>query len=160
MRIVVAAVGRMKDGPERELAARYLERAEQAGRAISLGPFDIREIPESRSRRPEDRKRDEAQAILALLDSSSPLIVLDERGKSPSSTEFSARIGRWRDEGASALQFAIGGADGLDETVRARAAMVLSFGGLTMPHQLVRVLLAEQLYRTTTILSGHPYHRE
>ena len=160
MRIVVAAVGRMKDGPERELAARYAERAVKTGRAIALGPLDIREIAESRARRPEDRKREEADALEALLVPGAPLIALDETGKSIPSSDFAAQLARWRDDGAPAAQFVIGGADGLDADLVKRAALVLGFGRQTWPHQLVRALLCEQIYRAATILSGHPYHRE
>lgn len=160
MRIVIAAVGRLKDGPERELVARYAERAAQTGRGVAVGPIDMREIAESRARRPEDRKREEAAAIRAALDPDAPLILLDETGSSQSSADFAARIGRFRDDGAAAVQFAIGGADGLDPDLRKAAASTLAFGRLTLPHQIVRVLLAEQIYRATTILAGHPYHRE
>lgn len=160
MRIVVAAVGRMKDGPERELAARYAERAAKAGRAIALGPLEIREIAESRARRPEDRKREEAEALEALLVAGAPLVALDETGTSIPSSDFADRLARWRDDGAAAAQFFIGGADGLDGALVKRASLVLGFGRQTWPHQLVRALLCEQIYRAATILSGHPYHRE
>lgn len=160
MRIVIAAVGRLKDGPERQLAARYAERAAQAGRGVALGPLDLREIPESRARRAEDRKREEAEALRALLVPGARLIALDETGKTFSSPEFAARLGRWRDDGAPAVQFVIGGADGLDPGLVKAAALSLAFGRMTWPHQIVRALLAEQVYRAVTILSGHPYHRE
>jgi 23S rRNA (pseudouridine1915-N3)-methyltransferase len=160
MRILVAAIGRLKQGPERDLAARYAERAAQAGRAVALGPLEFREIAESRAKRPEDRKREEGEALRALFDDRSPLVLLEETGTALSSADFAARLGRLRDEGASLLQFAIGGANGLDADLRARAALTMSFGRLTLPHQLVRVLLAEQIYRAATILAGHPYHRE
>jgi 23S rRNA (pseudouridine1915-N3)-methyltransferase len=160
LRVIVAAIGRLKDGPERALVSRYSERTGQAGRAVALGPVEVRELTESRARRPEDRKREEGEALLAVLEPGAPLIALDEGGRSVTSADFAGRLGRWRDEGAPAVQFVIGGADGLSPDLRHRAALVLAFGGLTWPHQIVRVLLAEQVYRAATILAGHPYHRE
>ncbi len=160
MKIVIAAIGRLKDGPERLLAARYAERAAKTGRAMALGPLDIRELPESRAARPADRKREEGAALASLIAPGNPVIVLDETGKSLPSADFAARLGRWRDDGAACVHFLIGGADGLDPALVKRADLVLSFGSQTWPHQIVRVLLAEQIYRAATILSGHPYHRE
>jgi 23S rRNA (pseudouridine1915-N3)-methyltransferase len=160
MKILIAAVGKLKDGPERELVARYAERAAQTGRAVALGPVDIREIPESRAKRPEDRKREESAQLALLLAPAAPILALDETGKTFSSVEFAEKLGRWRDDGAPAVQFVIGGADGLDAELVKRAALVIGFGRMTWPHQIVRVLLAEQIYRAATILAGHPYHRE
>jgi 23S rRNA (pseudouridine1915-N3)-methyltransferase len=160
MRIVIAAVGRLKDGPERELVARYAERAAQTGRALALGPIDMREISESRAKRAEDRKREEAAALTALLVPGAPVVALEEGGKSLSSLEFATTLGRWRDDGAPAAQFLIGGADGLDPALVKNATLVLGFGRMTWPHQIVRALLSEQIYRAATILAGHPYHRE
>jgi 23S rRNA (pseudouridine1915-N3)-methyltransferase len=160
MKLLIAAVGRLKDGPERELAARYAERAAQTGRALALGPVEFREIPESRAKRPEDRKREEATALAPVFAAGAVLVALDETGKTLSSSEFAERLGRWRDDGAPSVQFVIGGADGLDPALVKSAALVLGFGRMTWPHQIVRVLLAEQIYRAATILAGHPYHRE
>jgi 23S rRNA (pseudouridine1915-N3)-methyltransferase len=87
------------------------------------------------------------------------VVALDEHGKSIGSEALSQQIARWRDAGKAAVSFVIGGADGLDPGFIADAELVLSFSPLTWPHQLVRIMLAEQLYRTTTILAGHPYHR-
>jgi 23S rRNA (pseudouridine1915-N3)-methyltransferase len=150
----------MKDGSEDELVARYADRTAQIGRALALGPVDLREVPESRAKRPEDRKREEAAALTELLIPSAPLVALDEDGKTITSIEFSQQLSRWRDDGAATAQFVIGGADGLDPEFRQRAVLTLSFGRMTLPHQLVRALLTEQLYRAATILAGHPYHRE
>jgi 23S rRNA (pseudouridine1915-N3)-methyltransferase len=160
MKFLIAAVGKMKDGSEDELVARYADRTAQIGRALALGPVDIREIPESRAKRPEDRKREEAAALTEILIPSAPLVALDEGGKTITSVEFSQQLARWRDDGAATAQFVIGGADGLDPEFRQRAVLTLSFGRMTLPHQLVRALLAEQIYRAATILAGHPYHRE
>jgi 23S rRNA (pseudouridine1915-N3)-methyltransferase len=159
LRLQVLCVGRLKAGPERELVARYKERIGPSGRTVGLGPVDVREIDEGRDRRPDDRKIDEAQRLTALLPHGSALWVLDEAGGSLTSEEFARSIAKLRDEGRPTLAFAIGGADGLDESLRRRADRTIAFGALTLPHQLVRVLLLEQIYRATTILSGHPYHR-
>lgn len=159
MRIAIFAVGRMKQGPERELVERYLDRAGKSGKALGLSRFDLREWDEARAVRDEDRKAEEARHLIAALPREAALVVLDERGKSPTSPDFAARLGGWRDGGRSDVVFAIGGPDGHGEALRARADWLLSFGAMTWPHQLVRLMLAEQLYRATTILSGHPYHR-
>jgi 23S rRNA (pseudouridine1915-N3)-methyltransferase len=159
MRLLIAAVGRLKAGPERELLARYLERANATGRALSLAPLEVTEISESPAPAAAKRKADEAKALLAAIPQKAKLVVLDERGKAIGSEDFAKRIVRYRDDGAATTAFLIGGADGLDETLRKKADLTLSFGAATFPHQIVRILLAEQLYRAITILSGHPYHR-
>ena len=147
MRVLIAAIGRMKQGPERELVARYLERAVGTGRPLGLTGFDVAETPESRGQTVRDRRTDEARA-------------LDEHGKSIGSEAFAKQIARWRDDGRPAASFLIGGPDGLDPALVKDDDLTLSFSPLTWPHQLVRIMLAEQLYRATTILAGHPYHRE
>ena len=159
MRLILLSVGRMKAGPERELVARYWERLELGARAIGLTGVDLRELDESRARRPEDRKIEEARALSAQIPAGSRIIALDERGKALTSPAFAADLGKARDSGVPSFVLAIGGPDGFDESFRAQAAYCLNFGALTWPHQLVRVMAAEQLYRATTILSGHPYHR-
>lgn len=158
MKLSIIAVGKLKSGPERELAERYRERAEALGRSVGFMPLEIVEIGESRARREADRRLEEGRAILERA-GAAVLIAFDERGRSLTSDGFADRLAGWRDAGAAALATAIGGADGLDQAVRDRAALVLSFGALTLPHQLVRVLVLEQLYRALTILAGHPYHR-
>lgn len=158
MRITVLAVGRVKDGPERELIARYVERARATGRSLGLSGPDVIELPESRAARAEDRKAEEARAVADKLGGAS-LVVLDERARSVSSEEFAAMIRTRRDGGGRGLAFAIGGADGLDPDLRARADLALSFGAMTLPHQIVRLLVAEQIYRAMSIIAGHPYHR-
>lgn len=158
MRITIAAVGRMKAGPEREMVARYLDRAIGGGKPLALTGFDIIELPESRAGSSASRKAEEAKALRAALPEGI-VVALDERGKAIGSETFANQIGRWRDDGRPAASFIIGGADGLDPAFVSAADLVLSFSPLTWPHQLVRIMLAEQLYRATTILSGHPYHR-
>ena len=150
----------MKQGAERELVARYLDRAVQTGKPLGLTGFAVTELVESRASSGPSRKADEARAIAEHLPGHSPWIALDEHGKSIGSDDFAQKLARWRDEGKPALSFVIGGADGLDPNFVKTADLTLSFSPLTWPHQLVRIMLAEQLYRATTILSGHPYHRE
>ncbi len=159
MRISVHAVGRMKSGPERELADRYFDRLAKAGPAVGIEFGGVIEIPESRARNAEARKREEAAALEAHLADGAIFYILDERGKSLSSEEFANDLGRLRDAGERSLVVAIGGADGHDAELRSRARRVISLGAMTWPHQIVRILIAEQLYRAVTILSGHPYHR-
>lgn len=159
MRVLIAAIGRMKQGPERELVERYLDRARKSGKPLGLTGFDVTEITESRASDAPGRKRQEADALTAALPEGI-VVALDERGKSIGSDAFATQLQRWRDDGRAAVCFAIGGADGLDPTFTAGADLTIGFSALTWPHQLVRIMLAEQLYRATTILSGHPYHRE
>jgi 23S rRNA (pseudouridine1915-N3)-methyltransferase len=157
VKLAVISVGRLKDGPERDLVNRYRERAEALGRSHGLS-LQFIEIHESRGRREDERRAEEGVAILDKA-ASSVVIAFDERGRSLTSEAFAQRIGAWRDEGRDRLACVIGGPDGLDERVRDAADLVVAFGSLTLPHQLVRVLVVEQLYRALTILAGHPYHR-
>lgn len=159
MKLLLASVGRLKSGPERELFARYAERCAAGGRKIGFGGFELREIDESRARRPEDRKAEEAAALSALVPSGARKICLDERGRNLTSEDFAKKLGEWRDAGAPACVLVIGGPDGLDPAFRDKADLTLAFGAMTWPHQIVRALAAEQLFRALTILAGHPYHR-
>jgi 23S rRNA (pseudouridine1915-N3)-methyltransferase len=159
MRIVVAAVGRQKQGPERDLAERYRKRAADAGRGIGLRGVEIVEIRESKASETEKRIIEEAIALANLIPEGAVRIVLDERGENLSSVEFKDRIAKWRDAGRSAAVFAIGGADGLGPSLREGADLTLAFGAATWPHQVVRIMLLEQIYRAATLLAGHPYHR-
>ncbi len=160
MRVGILAIGRMKQGPERELLARYLERAVNGGKSLGFSGFAVTELSESRAASPAARKAEEAKAIGAQIADGTVNICLDEHGTGLPSEDFARRLQRWRDDGKPAVNFVIGGPDGLDADLLRRASLALSFSPLTWPHQLVRVMLAEQLYRATTILSGHPYHRE
>jgi 23S rRNA (pseudouridine1915-N3)-methyltransferase len=160
MRVLVLAVGRMKKGAEADIADRYLKRAVQAGRAIGLRSIEIVEIRESRAPDAERRKLEEAIAIANVIPDGAAVVLLDERGEGVGSAAFAEQIGRWRDAGQAVTAFVIGGADGLSDTLRDKARITLNFGQATWPHQLVRIMLLEQLYRAVTILSGHPYHRE
>lgn len=159
MKLAVIAIGRMKAGPERELAERYQSRAAESGRAIGIRGLDTHELSESRARDAATRMNEEAAAIAPLLPERGRLIVLDERGKNIASADLATFLGRERDAGAPATTFIIGGADGVAPELRAKADLVLAFGAATWPHQFARVMLYEQIYRAITILSGHPYHR-
>ena len=159
MRLLVIAVGRLKQGPERELAERYRERFDDIGRKLGFRGLEIHELPESRARDANTRISEEAAAISAAIPPKSVLVALDERGDNLGSEAFAKHLGRWRDETVANTVFAIGGADGLSPELRSKAKLVVAFGAATWPHQLVRVMLLEQLYRAATILSGHPYHR-
>jgi 23S rRNA (pseudouridine1915-N3)-methyltransferase len=159
MRLVVIAVGRLKQGPERELADRYRERFDDIGRKLGFRGLEIHEISESRARDAASRIAEEAGAIAAAIPEKSMLVALDERGENIDSTVFSRYLGSWRDQGAGHTIFMIGGADGLSPELRRNARISIAFGSATWPHQMVRIMLLEQLYRAATILAGHPYHR-
>lgn len=159
MRVTLAAIGKLKDGPERDLFDRYWQRLEATGRRIALTPCTLIELPESRAASAEARSADEAQRLLAKI-GDARVVVLDERGRSLSSEAFAALLRRHRDAGTQSMSFVIGGPDGHAAALRDHANEVISFGALTMPHGLARVVLAEQLYRAATIISGHPYHRQ
>ena len=155
MRLHLVAVGRLRAGPERDLVDDYLQRFDRTGRPLGLGPVAEHEV--------EDKRGGGMAAEAALLAKAVPegaaLCALDERGKTLTSPEFARTLAGWRDAGRQDAALVIGGADGLDPGLRARADLVLSFGPMVWPHMLVRVMLAEQLYRATTILAGGPYHR-
>lgn len=159
MRVGVFCVGRMKAGPERQLADRYFERFGKSGPSLGLEFSGVDEVAESRADSAELRRREEADRLGQRLVDSTALIALDERGKSLPSEKFAKTLAEIRDGGSRNLVLAIGGPDGHDESVRQTANLLISFGSQTWPHQLVRVMLAEQLYRAATILAGHPYHR-
>src|SRR3954454_8401268 len=159
MRLVVVSIGRLKQGPERELDERYRERFEDIGRKLGFRGLEIREIPESRARDGVTRIAEEAAAISALIPEKSVLVALDERGKNIDSAAFAQQLGRWRDDQMANTIFTIGGADGLSPDLQRKAKVRIAFGSATWPHQMVRVMLLEQIYRAATILAGHPYHR-
>ena len=146
MRLTIIAVGRMKDRAEKELFERY------------ANEVALREVEEKKKVPPAELKRREAELIRAALPKGALVVALDRRGKTLSSEELAQRIARWRDGGRD-VAFVIGGAEGLDDRLREEADFVLSFGPATWPHMLVRIMLAEQLYRAQSILAGHPYHR-
>jgi len=159
MRLVVIAIGRLKQGPERELAERYRKRFDDIGRKLGFRGVEIVEIPESRARDAATRIAEEAAAIAAATPAKSVLVTLDERGENTDSAAFARQLERWRDQSVSSTVFIIGGADGLSPDLRRNGKLAIAFGAATWPHQMVRIMLLEQLYRAATILAGHPYHR-
>jgi 23S rRNA (pseudouridine1915-N3)-methyltransferase len=159
MRVLIAAVGRLKQGPERELADLYRKRAETAGRPLGLRDFEIIEIRESRAHDAERRRVEESIALASVIPDGALVAILDQRGTSLDSPALAALLRGWRAEDRAAVCFVVGGADGLAPNLAARAKLRLAFGAATWPHQLVRIMLLEQLYRAGTILAGHPYHR-
>jgi 23S rRNA (pseudouridine1915-N3)-methyltransferase len=159
MRLIVAAVGRLKQGAERELAQRYRERVVKAGRGVGFRELEMIEIAESRAREPKRRKTEESIALAQLIPEGAAKILLDEQGEDLGSAGLTIRLQRWRDQGRSAAVFLIGGPDGVAPNLREDADLCLAFGAATWPHQLVRIMLLEQLYRAITMLAGHPYHR-
>ena len=159
MRIVVAAVGRLKQGPERDLSERYRKRAADAGRSVGFRGVEIIEIRESKAREGDRRILEESIALATVIPEGAVTIVLDERGENLDSLALTREIMRWRDAGRPVAVFVIGGADGLAASLRERADLRLAFGAATWPHQLVRIMLLEQVYRAATLLAGHPYHR-
>lgn len=152
MNINIIAVGRLKKGPEKELIDTYLTRC----------PWDIKitEVEEKRPIKGTERMAREADLILAAIPEKAFIIALDERAKEMRSTNFAHKIRDLTDQGINTLAILIGGADGYDKKVKTRADMMLSFGAMTWPHMMVRAMLAEQLYRASTILQGHPYHKD
>ena len=159
MRIIVAAVGRLKQGPETELSERYRKRTEQTGRNLGLRDVEIVEIRESRAADASKRMIEGSIALANVIPQGSAVVLLDSRGDNLDSASLAGQLAKWRGNDRSAAVFLIGGADGLAASLRDKAELRLSFGAATWPHQLVRVMLLEQLYRATTILTGHPYHR-
>lgn len=159
MRLILAAVGKLKDGAERELYSRYADRIQAAGRGVSLGAIELREIPEGKTQSRDARMADEAERLLAKCGDASVRVLIDERGKAVTSMQLAELVRGWRDRGESGIAFLVGGPDGHGEPARRAAAISLSLGAMTLPHGLARIILAEQLYRTATILAGHPYHR-
>ncbi len=152
MRIKVVAVGRVRRDAHFELWAHYNRLIKSTGARLGISAFTLAEI--------DDRKPATARALLAHIPDRAHVVVLDERGTALGSRAFAGKLGAWRDQGIADLVFVIGGADGLDDVVQARADFTLAFGATTWPHKLVRVMLAEQIYRALCILGGHPYHRD
>jgi 23S rRNA (pseudouridine1915-N3)-methyltransferase len=150
----------MKAGPEKDLFQRYAKRIEALAPSIGISRTDWRELDEGRARNVAERRADEARAVLAAVPKGAWLAILDERGAALTSAQWAAEIGNARDSSVSAYAIAIGGPDGFDPGLRQAARSVVSFGAMTWPHQLMRVMAAEQLYRALSILAGHPYHRE
>ncbi|MEO1747349.1 MAG: 23S rRNA (pseudouridine(1915)-N(3))-methyltransferase RlmH [Pseudomonadota bacterium] len=161
MQLGLICVGKMKAGPERDLLDRYCDRIAKSASPLGMSWAGIAEIAESRASDAKARKSQEAENIIAHIKSErAALIVLDETGHDMPSGEWAKLIERFRDDGRTKCLLAIGGADGHGTEIKSRANRLVSFGKQTMPHQLVRIIATEQLYRVVTILSGHPYHRQ
>jgi 23S rRNA (pseudouridine1915-N3)-methyltransferase len=159
VRLTLIGVGRLKSGPERELFERYFKRLGDLARSLGLAGVELREIDEGRARRPEDRRAEEARAILSAVPKGAWLTLLDERGATIASAQWAADIAKAREAAAPAYVVAIGGPDGFDPALRDQARAAIAFGAMTWPHQLARIMAAEQLYRALSILGGRPYHR-
>ncbi|WP_308911747.1 23S rRNA (pseudouridine(1915)-N(3))-methyltransferase RlmH [Pseudokordiimonas caeni] len=153
MFITLIAVGRMQRGPEQDLVSTYQKRLPWR---LDIHEIDIKKPAQSA----DERKAREAERILAAVPDGAVVIALDERGKHLSSRDLAKKFDGWSGQGFNSLAVIIGGADGLDESVRQRADLTLALGTLTWPHMLVRAMIAEQLYRVWSITAGHPYHRD
>ena len=150
MKLVIMAVGKGRSAPEAMLAESWMSRIHSGGSIIEV---------ESKLPSGPDRQRDESARLLRHVDAGIPLAACDPRGRDTSSEALATMIAGWRDAGHQSAFFAIGGADGHDAALTDRVDRMISFGSATWPHMLFRSMLAEQLYRATTILAGHPYHR-
>lgn len=151
MRIVIAAVGRLRQGPEMALVETYRRRIHW--------PLSISEVEEKRPLPAAERRKREAALLRAAIPDGAATVALDERGTAMTSAQFATRLGAWQDEGVRDLAFVIGGADGLDPAMRETADLKISFGIMTWPHLMARCMLMEQIYRAQQILAGHPYHK-
>lgn len=160
MKFTILCVGRLKEDAENAIFGRYVMRLAQIGGQHALGPVTLIELPECRAKTAKERKAGEAVALRKRIPAEACVCVLDERGRTLSSEEFGEKIRNARDGGRKNLCLVIGGPDGLDSEFVRQAELTISFGRMTLPHGLVRAVLAEQLYRSATILAGHPYHRE
>ena len=152
MRLIIAAVGKMREGAAKSVFDEYAWRLRW--------PLEVKEIDVGKRASPKEIQQLESERLLSCLPASALVVAMDERGKDLSSLEFSRKLSGWRDDGIADVAFLIGGADGHDEKLRHKANFLLRFGAMTWPHMLARAMLAEQLYRAQQIINGHPYHRE
>lgn len=159
MKLQVIAAGRLKPGPEKSLAEDYLTRAQGLGRKCGIARIGVTEFNESQASSAPARMAEESRVIAGALAPKCFTIVLDERGKALASEAFADLLRRHLDGGTPDMAFLIGGPDGHAPDLRESAGLLMSFGPMTWPHRLVRVMLFEQLYRAVTIIAGHPYHR-
>jgi 23S rRNA (pseudouridine1915-N3)-methyltransferase len=151
VKLLIACIGRASRGPERDLYDHYADRIRW--------PLALRELEEKRKLPPPEMMHREGELLLEAAPAGAVLVALDRRGKVIDSETFARRLERWRDDSVSDVTFLIGGADGHADSLLKKAALILSFGPMTWPHQLARVMLAEQIYRSQQMLAGHPYHR-
>ncbi len=159
MRLLIAAIGKLKDDSDRDLCERYVKRFSQTGRAIGLGPLEVAELIEAKQPTAEGRKNDEAARLVKIANGADYVVALDVAGRAITSEQLAAMLAKERDAGLKQAAFLIGGPDGHGPVVLDQAKFKLSLSAMTLPHGLARIVLAEQLYRAATILSGHPYHR-
>lgn len=159
MRLSILAIGKMKKGPETDLLARYLERAQKTGAQLGISGPDLTEWSESRETQVGKRKEQEAKLILGAKNQSGLMIALDENGKDFSSQDLAKYLDEKRNNAIPEIAFVLGGPDGHGPHILNTADLKLRMGRMTWPHQLARVMIAEQIYRAITILNGHPYHR-
>lgn len=159
MKLAIAAIGHLKSGPEKDLAADYEQRVAVLGRKAGITGLTIHDWAESRAQEVKLRQADEARHLWSVVPDGSPAIVLDERGQAISSEAFARLLAAEAQKGARQLTLMIGGPDGHAAESRGKALKTLSFGPMIWPHRLVRVMLLEQIYRAVTILVNHPYHR-
>jgi 23S rRNA (pseudouridine1915-N3)-methyltransferase len=159
MKVTILAIGRMKAGPEKDLCDDYLLRARSMGRTCGMTALDVRDFPESGSEDADRRRDAEAKALAGALGPRSFRIILDETGRALKSADFAVLLRRKIEAGAGEIAFLIGGPDGHAKATRDSADFIMSLGPMTWPHRLVRVMLAEQIYRAVTIMVNHPYHR-
>lgn len=159
MRLLIVAVGKLKDVEERAIIARYEKRLAVTGKPVGLGPLETIELPESRAASAAARKADEAARVLKACAGSTLTIALEVTGQALSSETFAERLANQANAGTKSCAFLIGGPDGHGDEILNACNATLSLGSLTLPHGLARVILAEQLYRAATILAKHPYHR-
>ena len=153
MHVILSAIGKLKKNtPESELINTYLKRIKW--------PVTIKEYEEKRALSGDTLKNAEADLLLSTIPEKAKVVVLDEHGETLSSRELANKMKAWQNNGTDTIAFLIGGADGHGQKVKDRANLMLSFGRMTLPHFLMRVVLAEQIYRAQTILDGHPYHRD
>ena len=160
MQFDILAIGRLKQDAELKLQSRYIERINKSGPSLGIKSLKLTELVEAKSQETQTRKSDEAKRLVSSLPKDAYLIALDEKGKSFSTSEFAELIQKRKEDGHGSLSFAIGGPDGHGAELLEKASLKLSLSKLTLPHGLARVFLIEQLYRSLTIWSGHPYHRE
>ncbi len=160
MEILIISVGRLKEACLARLVDDYMKRLRTMVPRLGFSAVQVRELMESRRRTAAERKAEEADAIRKAAGRDAVLMLMDEKGESPDSREFTRILTRMSRSGRKRLAIVIGGPDGLDDALRKDAAALISFGRMTWPHQMVRLMLAEQLYRAASIAAGHPYHRD
>jgi 23S rRNA (pseudouridine1915-N3)-methyltransferase len=159
MRLSIAAIGRLKTGPEKSMADDYQKRIESLGRKAGITSLKVGEWSESQQAGLKQRMDDEAEILWSAVPQGAATFVLDERGKSLSSEDFSVKIKKCADQGVNELVFMIGGPDGHAPLTREKASYLMALGPMVWPHRLVRIMLLEQVYRSVTIMVNHPYHR-